>query len=909
MLVLSEVEGNTNRRGSRLDSTSRMRGWSIGAKLSAGFGLMFLFVVGLAVINLTGLLALQRAVDNALTEGLRIQALGTHIQNDLGIARRAEQAFLLNWQEEGYQNAVSAYLIPYGNHVSSMRQTTTELDELTAAGQAPAVTAINANAGQMASALEIYQSEFNQVTALLKNRGSGESGVVGALEAAGLKLDQEIAASLHVESIYAPFHRMRLSERSYQLRGWARYSEQVRAARQQLRAALTRADPAEARRLVLSLDQYEQAFDDLVRLDAEIGDHIDRYTAAAESIQALALDIAAEGSALADEQFIGIAEGAQAARTGMIVSAVLSVALSVLLTIVLTRQISRPLRALTDAAIQIGGGNLSVPLPTAGRDEVGILAETFRDMVGQLRDSFATLEQRVEARTAQLRASADVGRATASILDPNRLLSKVVNLISDRFGFYYAAIFTLDETGKYAVLREATGEAGGLLKERGHKLEVGGESMVGTATAMRQPRVALDVGREPVRSANPLLPDTRSEIALPLVVGDRVLGALDVQSTQEAAFDEASVAVLQSMADQVAVAIANAQSFETIQRALETTTRLYEASRALFAATTDREAYEAAGRAWTSVPGLDRLGVFMISQRDATDSPIEYWAAAEWDARSGSRLDDSLRSKAERDGGARYRPDEMPLTRLAPGDAVLVVRDADDPRLPAPMRRVTQQAGVKAALVIPLLIRGRLEGLVIGTARQPIDLREDDVRFMQAVAEQLSVVLGSLRAKEETQAALARVEHLNRHLVGEAWRSYLAMRPGGLAAESGATGVSEEASRLAIPIVVRGRTLGALALEDDDPARQWSDQEWDLLTTVAGEVAQMVENARLLEQTQLRAARESQLNEIARKIRRADDIDLILKIAAEELGQALDASHARVMLGAPTDLLGSPDGA
>jgi len=150
---------------------------------------------------------------------------------------------------------------------------------------------------------------------------------------------------------------------------------------------------------------------------------------------------------------------------------------------------------------------------------------------------------------------------------------------------------------------------------------------------------------------------------------------------------------------------------------------------------------------------------------------------------------------------------------------------------------------------------------------------------------------------------------LNRHLVGEAWRSYLALRPGGLAAESGATGVSEEASRLAIPIVVRGRTLGALTLEDDDPARQWNDQEWDLLTTVAGEVAQMVENARLLEQTQLRAARETQLNQIARKIRRANDIDLILKIAAEELGQALDASHARAMLGAPTDLLGSPDSA
>ncbi|HET7091639.1 MAG TPA: CHASE4 domain-containing protein [Anaerolineae bacterium] len=610
----------------------------------------------------------------------------------------------------------------------------------------------------------------------------------------------------------------------------------------------------------------------------------------------------------------------------------------VLVLLLLERSVLHRLARLRDVVQRLGQGGVSPThqalegsheLAQLSRrepaDEIGTLTRVLNHMSGQLLDLIASLETRIQARTAQLLASADVGHAAASILDTDRLLREVVTSISSRFGFYFTAVFTLDQAGKYAVLREATGEAGRTLKERGHKLEVGGESMVGYVTAQGNPRVALDAAKEPLHFANPLLPDTRSEIALPLVVGDRVLGALDVQSTQEAAFDEASVAVLQSMADQVAVAIANAQSFETIQRALDTTTRLYEAGRALFAAMMDGDAYEAARRAWTSasMPDLDRLGIFMISQRDETDSPVEYWAAAEWDPRSGSPLLPSATGEGPGvRAGARYRPDEMPLTRLVTGDAVLVVRDADDPRLPAPARLAMQQAGVKAALVIPLLIRGRLEGLVIGTARQPIDLREDDVRFMQAVAEQLSVVLGALRAKEETQAALARVEHLNRHLVGEAWRSYLALRPGGLAVESGDSprpssatgegpgvrGVSEEASRLAIPIVVRGRTLGALALEDDDPARQWSDEEWDLLTTVAGEVAQMLENARLLEQTQLRAARESQLNEIARKIRRTDDIDLILKIAAEELGQALDASHARAMLGAPADLLGSPDG-
>jgi GAF domain-containing protein len=133
-------------------------------------------------------------------------------------------------------------------------------------------------------------------------------------------------------------------------------------------------------------------------------------------------------------------------------------------------------------------------------------------------------------------------------------------------------------------LREATGEAGRILKERQHQLEIGGRSMVGMTMKTRMARIALDVGTEAVRFANPLLPDTRSEIALPLMVGSRVIGALDVQSTQTAAFDEASASVLQSMADQIASALSNAIQFNQTQSALRRSRQLYEAGRALAAA-------------------------------------------------------------------------------------------------------------------------------------------------------------------------------------------------------------------------------------------------------------------------------------------------------------------------------------
>ncbi len=181
----------------------------------------------------------------------------------------------------------------------------------------------------------------------------------------------------------------------------------------------------------------------------------------------------------------------------------------------------------------------------------------------------ASLEGRVEARTLQLTAVNEVGRVTSSILDPQELTARVANLITDQFGYYYAALFLVDETGQDARLYSATGEAGRVLKENKHHLRVGGNSMVGMAISTAKPRVALDVGAEPVRFENPLLPYTRSEIALPLTIGDRVLGALDVQSTKAGAFGPQEIETLQGMASQVAVALENARLFESAQKSVE----------------------------------------------------------------------------------------------------------------------------------------------------------------------------------------------------------------------------------------------------------------------------------------------------------------------------------------------------
>jgi GAF domain-containing protein len=187
----------------------------------------------------------------------------------------------------------------------------------------------------------------------------------------------------------------------------------------------------------------------------------------------------------------------------------------------------------------------------------------------ELRALQVELEKRVEQRTAQLRASNEVGQMASSILDPEAVIAKAVNLITEVFSYYYAAIFLVTDNGRWAELKDATGSAGEILKSRRHRLQTNGSSMVGLSIATQKAQIALDTGETAIRFNNPLLPNTRSEIALPLIVGERVIGALDVQSTREADFKTEEIAALQGMANQVAIAIENARLFKEMDATLE----------------------------------------------------------------------------------------------------------------------------------------------------------------------------------------------------------------------------------------------------------------------------------------------------------------------------------------------------
>ena len=193
----------------------------------------------------------------------------------------------------------------------------------------------------------------------------------------------------------------------------------------------------------------------------------------------------------------------------------------------------------------------------------------------QLEEDVADRTRMFERRSQYLEAAADVGRAATSIYSLEELLPKVTEFISDRFGFYQVGIFLIDDLGEYAVLRAANSLGGKRMLARGHRLKVGQEGIVGYVTSTGEARIALDIGQDAVHFDTPELPNTRSEMALPLFASGRIFGALDVQSTFANAFGPEDIAALRVLADQVSMSISNAELFEQLQNSIDSERRAY----------------------------------------------------------------------------------------------------------------------------------------------------------------------------------------------------------------------------------------------------------------------------------------------------------------------------------------------
>jgi GAF domain-containing protein/HAMP domain-containing protein len=405
----------------------------------------------------------------------------------------------------------------------------------------------------------------------------------------------------------------------------------------------------------------------------------------------------------------------------ILLSAIFIIIISSILAKILSRQVFTPITQLAKVVEKVASGSLWEKAPE-GRNEIGQLGRKFNIMTSELRMTLHDLERRnaeraseldrasqeIAYRATQLQTVTEVARAIASVQDPDLLLQKVTQLISERFKFYHVGIFLVDRKAEYAILQAANSEGGQRMLERGHRLKVGGESVVGYAAQEGEPRVAHSDGKDAAEVDNPDLPYTRSELAIPLKAADKVTGVLDVQSMEQSAFTQDDISLLSTLADQVAVAIENVRLYTETRKTLaelESTHRQYLQER------------------WTQLTDERR------------EKGYEY--------RYG-KVHSLLKNEPSNEPS-------MDKNGLETQGKPIYLLDSS---------KIPEQPVRENEVIAPITVRGQWIGsLQLGEEQQTRTWSEEDLHLIRAVADQVGQALENSRLLEETQRRAER-EHL-----------------------------------------------------------------------------------------------------------------------------------------------------
>jgi len=390
----------------------------------------------------------------------------------------------------------------------------------------------------------------------------------------------------------------------------------------------------------------------------------------------------------------------------IVVTILISLAVAIILDLLIARQIVRPIETLVSTTQAISAGDLSQRVEINSRDELGALANAFNTMTIQLRSLIDTLEERILERTQRLEIAASLGERLSAILNLENLLAEIVNQIKDNFDYYHAHIYLFDDQRENLVVAEGTGEAGAEMKRRGHSIALNAP----TSLVARAARTGEVVTVDNVREAsdwlpNLLLPDTYSEMAVPIILDEQVVGVLDVQDDEIAGLDEGDANLLRSLANQVAVAIRNARQFE------QTETALAEARAA-------QERY--LEQSWQQAEIRSQRGQYRYSR---AGTPV---------------LDET----------ALTRANQLALTQDK--IAIVTLNSGNDSPPESNQEEPTETENPKS-IVAPITLQDRIIGtLQLHPAIHNQTWTEDDLAIVEAVVDQLGQTAENIRLFEET---------------------------------------------------------------------------------------------------------------------------------------------------------------